>query len=221
MAVEEFQIDFASSQVHEGGATLVALLAYPRDDGESSGRAGLHASLCALALQTRFEGQPEGLAPQLMKPIHVFREEDEISKDLKTLNRRLRDRMVAARMAIGFLQLAAGKQPKLPPGIKRLSLNQMSDLVLEDAGQAEPENVETRIWRPSLPVIHLAAATTVMIDVVERAGFGRPGIGELLSSRLLIEFVVREAQSYEALMSQNPHFPQNPESFVKLRLAGE
>ena len=93
--------------------------------------------------------------------------------------------------------------------------------MLEDAEQTEPENIEARVWRPSLPVIHLAAATAVMIDVAEREGFGRFGIGELVTWRPLIEAIVREAQSYETLMSQSPHFPKNPNNFIKLRLVGD
>ena len=221
MAIEEFWIDFSKSEIHECGATLVVLLAYPGDDNEDIARANLHASLCALALRARFEGSPDELAPQLMKPIHAFRTDEKTSRDLKTLMRRLRDRMIAARMAIGFLQLAAGKQPKLPAGIQRLSINQLSELVLEEAEQAEPENVEARIWRPSLPVIHLAAATAVMIDVAERNGFGRFGVGELLTSRPLIEAIVREAQIYETLMSQSSHFSKNPKNFIRLRIAAD
>lgn len=219
MAIEEYQIDFARSEVYEGGAALVAFLAHPVDH-ECSSRPGLQASLCALALRARFEGQPDEFAPQLIKPIYAFRTKEQISRDLKTLKRRLRDRMVAARMAIAFLQGAAGKEPKLPAGVQRLSLNSLSELVLEDAGQAEPENVETRIWRPTLPVVHLAAATAVMIDVAEKQGLGRFTIGELVCCRPLIESIIREAQAYEELMNNSPHFPKNPENFIRLRLAG-
>ena len=74
---------------------------------------------------------------------------------------------------------------------------------------------------PSLPVIHLAAATVVMGDVAEKEGFGRLGIGELFTSRPLIEAIVREAQSYEVLMAKSPHFPKSPQNFVRLRLAGD
>jgi hypothetical protein len=219
MAVEEYLIDFAKLGIHECGAALITLLAYPANSEKE--RSQLHASLCANALRTQFLGPPDDQVAQLMKPIYAFRDREEIIKDLKTLKRRLRDRMVAARMAMGFLQLAAGKVPKLPAGIRRLSLNQMSEMVLVDAGQSEPENVETRIWRPSLPVIHLAAATAVKINNVEKAGLGRFDFMELIMCRPLVEAIVHEAQAYEGLMSKSPHFPLNPANFVRLRLAGE
>src|SRR5262245_45997858 len=219
MGFQEYQIDFGKSEVYECGATLVALLAHPTD-AQDVARGNLHASLCPLAVRAQFGGQAGEFERQSIKPIYALRAEKDISRDLKTLKRRLRDRMVAARMAIAFLQLAAGQQPRLPAGTRRVSLNRMSELVFEDAGQSDPENVEKRVWRPSLPVIHLAAATAVMIDVAEKQGFGRFTIGELLCCRPLIEAIVREARAYEPLIQQSRHFPSSPE-LVRLRLAGE
>ena len=84
-----------------------------------------------------------------MKPIYAFRLQQDISRDLRTLERRSRDRMIAGRMGIGFLKEAVTGQ--IPAGLKRLSINELAELVLDDAGYSEPQNVETRIWRPSLP----------------------------------------------------------------------
>lgn len=82
--------------------------------------------------------------------------------------------MAAARMAIAYLKEAAtGQVPKLPPGIKRLSLNQLSEMVLKDTRERMPENVETRIWGESVPVIHIASAVEVLADIVERHGHER------------------------------------------------
>jgi hypothetical protein len=64
-----------------------------------------------------------------MKPIYAFRERRDIKKDMKTFERCLRDRFVAARMIMGFLQEASGIAVKLPPVIARLSLNQLSVMV--------------------------------------------------------------------------------------------
>jgi len=154
-----YYIDFGQQETHEAGAMLVTLLAYPHDDEEETGRTNLHASLCAIALHARYANGPDDAKSQSMKPVHAFRESKQIGKDLNGLQRRLQDRMAAARMAIAYLkEAAAGKPPKLPAGIKRLSLNQLSEMVLRDTRESSPENVETRVWRPSLPVIHLASA---------------------------------------------------------------
>src|ERR1700732_1378927 len=59
--------------------------------------------------------------------------------------------MVAARIAVPFLQeVELGKRPKLPKSTKRQSLNEMAAFVAGGAGQSEPQNVESRVWRPSL-----------------------------------------------------------------------
>jgi hypothetical protein len=60
---------------------------------------------------------------------YALRPQGEIDRDLRTLQRRLRDRMIAGRMAIGFLKEAVtGEIPELPAGIKRMSVNQMAQL---------------------------------------------------------------------------------------------
>ena len=162
-------IDFRQLDVYEIGAMLVTWLAFPGEKESEERRSRVHASLCAYALRAKYQTDPESLvSPQPIKPLHALRPQWDIERDLRTLERRFRDRMIAARMAIGFLKEAVtGEVPKLPAGINRISVNQMSRLVLDDAGYTDPENVETRIWRPSLPVIHLATAVQVMLQIAE------------------------------------------------------
>jgi hypothetical protein len=130
---------------------LLTWLVFPGKSESEERRSRVHASLCAYALRAKYETDPEWLvSPQPIKPIYALRPQWDIDRDLKTLQRRLRHRMIAARMAMGFLKEAVtGELPKLPAGINRMSLNQMALLVLGDAGYTEPENVETRIWRPA------------------------------------------------------------------------
>lgn len=143
-------IDFNRVEVYEAGALLITLLAYPREREEVW--AQVHASLCSYALRIKSASEPNwATAPQPIKPIYAFHLQQDISRDLRTLDRRIRDRMIAGRMGIGFLKEAVTGQ--VPAGLKRLSINELAELVRDDARYSEPENVETRIWRPSLPVI--------------------------------------------------------------------
>src|SRR5712671_2687353 len=123
-----------------------------------------------------------------MKPIYALRHQHENDRYLRTLERRVRDRMVAGRMAIGFLKEAATGE--VPACIKRLSINEMAQLVLDDVQYSEPENVETRIWRPSLPVIHLASALQLLLHLAEPVT-GPIGLEALLLGRNVIELLVR------------------------------
>jgi hypothetical protein len=212
-----YYIDFSQQEVDEAGALLVTLLAHPRDDQEETARCNLHASLCALVLRARFDSEPDEITPELMKPVHAFRDMKLVEKNLRTLKRRLQDRMAAARIAIAYLkEVTTAKLPKLPPGIKRLSLNQLSEMVLSDTRESMPENVEVRVWQASLPVIHLASATAVLSDILGRQG-ATISIANLLTDPALIEWIVRAAEEYELLL-QRSRRNIDPEKLIKIRL---
>jgi hypothetical protein len=150
LAMSAHVIDLHRLTVYEAGAVLISLLAFPGDSEEEI-RAAAHASLCHHALRAVCEFTPDwALHPQAIKPLYALRTSQEVRKDLRTLRRRLRDRMAAGRMAIGFLKFAIS-DPTTKPA-ERVSINQMARLVLEDTRQTDPDNVETRVWRASLPV---------------------------------------------------------------------
>jgi len=211
-------IDLNQLTVYEAGAFIVSLLAYPgestRDDER---RRGAYTSLCACVLRAQAETDSNwATRPQSIKPVYMSQTERAQNQGLGTLRRRLRDRMIAARMAYPFLRdVETGEVPELPPGVKRLSINAMSQLVLEDAGYSDPENVETRIWRPSRPVIHLASAVH---DYLHRIGVEHLGLGGLLMRREVIEHVVRNAEYCEALVRRSNRLHVDADSLVKLRL---
>jgi hypothetical protein len=175
-------LDSKNQSLFECGASLLALLAFPSStDAE---RAEIAASLCSKHLRAKFKeaGNPE----ELVKAKYAFRDEQTIKKDLKKLDRAVRDRMVAAKVVIALLQSAVGHRPNLPSSVKRLSLNQLAEVMMREADQSIPENFETRVWRPSLPVIHLAAAVAVAINDRERMGEQRTSYGNVISD---VEFL--------------------------------
>jgi hypothetical protein len=214
-------IDFERDEVYESGATLLALIAYPEDDANDTRRSNAAASLCAYALRLRYQNTPEENVLQRMKPIHAFHNEELIDRDIRALRRLSRDRMVAAKMAIVCLKaLVQGADFKRPKGLKRLSLNQLSEFVLDDAGQQDPGNVETRVWRRSRPVIHLAAATAVVMDQMERTG-RKIDFRNFLTERAAIEDVVRLAEAYELLVPACLQLRISLDELIPVRLAGE
>jgi hypothetical protein len=216
--MDAHQVDFRRLEVYEVGATLATRLAFPGKSESEERRSRVHASLCAYALRAKYETDPEWLvSPQSIKPIYALRPQWDIDRDLRTLERRFRDRMIAARMAIGFLKEAVtGELPKLPVGIKRVSINQMAKLVLDDTGYTEPENVETRIWRPSLPVIHLATAMQLMLQLAEP--HAKPlGLEALLLDHGIIELVVRTAEYHRSVLLQS-RLKLDPEKPIRFTL---
>jgi hypothetical protein len=198
MTREEVLLDFSNSEIYECGAMLLAVLAYP---SKSAGvaRAELRMSLCAHYLRSIYSGETDTTVIIPLKPAYVFREEGTTRKGIKTLERRLRDRAVAARMFRGFWQEAAGAIINLPVGMTKLSLNQLAELVAGDV-QQDPDNIETRIWRPSVPVIHIAAALENILLDADRLGNQTFSWGNILVSRDLIEEIVKKAHIIEGLI---------------------
>lgn len=222
MPREEILLDFSNSEIYECGATLLAVLAYP-DVSTRTHRIALQMSLCADHLRQLHAGETDASIILPLKPAHVFRNARDVRKDIKTLERRLRDRAVAARMFRGFLQEAAGAEVRLPAGMTKLSLNQLAELVAEEAQQASSENIETRVWRPSIPVIHVAAALeNILLDAARLGELGFSW-GDILTSRQLIEEIARKAQAIEGLISNSSRIKSQlsitPAKLVQLRLA--
>jgi hypothetical protein len=192
-------LDARSQTLFECGAALLALLAFP--SVADAKRAEIAASLCASHLQAKFKefGDPN----EPVKAKYAFRDPEKIKKDLKILDRLVRDRMVAAKVAIPFLQKAEGHHPKLPANAKRLSINQLAELVMGEANQSIPENFKNRVWKPTLPVIHLAAAVAVAINDRERAGEKRTSYGNLIADVDFIFDVLRYAREFEIVIKTN------------------
>jgi hypothetical protein len=212
-------IDLKRLEVYEAGALIVSLLAYPGEsEQDDQRRCGAFTSLCACALRVRGETDPDwATRRQLVKPLYTFQTEHDCNRGLRTLPLRLHERMVAARMASPFLiEAQTGEVPKLPSSVKRLSINAMSELVLDDAGYSDPENVETRIWRPSRPVIHLASAIQSYLHLI---AIEELGLGGLLTRRAVIENVLRNAEYCEALVGRSKRLHVDPDILVRLRLA--
>jgi hypothetical protein len=211
-------LDFNRIEIYEAGASLVTLLAYP-GKGEEETRPAVHASLCHHALRMKCGSEPGwALSPQPIKPIYALRTPREVNQDLRSLKRRLRDRMAAGRMAIGLLKEAVtGKAAELPAGLTRLSINQMASLVLDDTGNSDLENVKTRIWRQSAPVIHLATAVQVFLQLAEPET-GPLGFETFLLNRAAIECWVRAAKYHETIIAQSCRLRIHPDRLLKVRL---
>ncbi len=197
MTSDPITINFETLETYEAGAILLSLLAYPEADSDQQ-RWDAQVSLSSIVLRAQRAADPAWAErPQRIKPIYALQETKDASKALRKFKRCLRDRMIAGKMAIAFLKEAAGheiKATQLPSG-RKLSLNLLSELVRSESNQTDSENVETRVWRASLPVIHLAAATQLLLSEVERMGLGPIGIGNLLTDPSTVIWVVDNAES--------------------------
>jgi hypothetical protein len=96
----------------------------------------------------------------------------------------------------------------------RLSINQMAEFVLDDAGQNDVSNTKSRFWAPSRSVIHLAAAAaTVGQELSKEQALG---MDDILGRRELIEAIVRRAELYEGLIEKERKIPVEIEGLIKV-----
>ena len=119
-------------------------------------------------------------------------------------------------MMIAFLRRAELGGTKLPPGVRRLSINQMAGFVRDDAGHSDVNNTKQRAWSPSRSVIHLAAAATIVGQ--EFKTDQALGIDDLLCRRELIESIVRRAQLFEDLIAKDRKMPVRIENLIRVRI---
>jgi hypothetical protein len=75
----------------------------------------------------------------------------------------------------------------------------------------------TRIWRPSLPVIHLATALQLLLHLGDPQ-IGPIGYEALLLGRGVIELVIRTAEYHRVLFTQCRSLRLDPESLIRIRL---
>lgn len=203
----------------EIGAFIVTLLAYPGAN-ETQAQAVAARALSTLAVRAQCSQSPESEPGwRRARPEYFTLDDKAIRRALRQLRRRLRDRMIAARMSLGYFEEGiTGRPPALPPEMARLSLNELSKLVLPQSGESNPDNLEKRAWRASLPVCHIAAA----LQVLMRASADSPeidAIGYPLCDGDLHRSVIEFAQFHEDMVLKDPRFGVKAENLIRLRLA--
>ena len=212
-------VPLSSLPVYESGAVLFAYLAFPEPDADIQ-RGEAQVALCKLALEAMAE--EDSLfkwVPRLIKPGHLMMSDKDVARILRTFDGRIQDRLIAARMAIPFLQQAeSGGPPRLPNGVTQLSISQLAEFVLASSSEESPVNLQSRVWSPSLPVIHVAVATEVALHLAHRSGAPRLNVHVLARSSDFIRFVVQEAEKYEPLFTLAPKLELALDRLVRFRL---
>jgi hypothetical protein len=219
MVPHNFDIDRSALPVHERGALLMALLAYPLDSDEES-RAGLYGALCSVTLRGWLEllDDAQSSQPFPIRPAHALRGLKQNNRSLRTFKRRLRDRMHSGKMANAWLLPKIGIRVVLPDHIQQLSVDALSVWAAEELGHSEPGNVETRIWRPSRSVIHLAAAIDAYATIWERLDEGGAfHLGHLLTSDAALDEIVQFAERLATVIEQSPEIPIDATRLLRVR----
>jgi hypothetical protein len=202
-------------RVFETGARLFAILAFPNLQEKKQYEAAAEA-LCSEALSATIAEDPTNADFWRDEyPQYVAINGHERARRLRTFHRPLRDRMLASRMALGFFQEGHSGQPaKLPTSMKRHSLNELAKLVQEQSMESDPENLEKRTWRQSLPVIHLAAAIQVAAHAMAS---DEVGLFYDINNDALHSEVISLAQVHEKIVLSDPRFGRNRANIIRIR----
>lgn len=199
----EVIINFDNAPIYEVAAQVLTILMFSGPNDTDDIRGHVRMSLCAWAIHRRAELDAQwGEELQAMRPVYAIWPTKEVDRDMARINRRMRSRMTAGRMAMVFLKKAHhGEVPRVTPPLKRLSINQVAEWALPDSGLTDTANVKSRAWRPSLPVLHLAAAAEFVRQMYEKAG--QPlSYDDLLWQPLPLQLMLAEAATYEALFAK-------------------
>jgi hypothetical protein len=217
-----YVIDPATVETYEAGATLLSLLAYPSDGPEDRQRGEAFTSLCAHALRIGLQGTPAENQLQSMKPTYAFRSEKQIDRDLKSLARRWDHRICAAKIGMAFLKEAQmGKSFQAPRGLKRLSVNELCKLASSDSTEQDAENFESRVWRPSLPVIHIATAVAAMTQRLKKEFGISCYYTHILFCPDILEILLNTIRSHEEFVVSCPKLRISADKLVRIRSANE
>ncbi len=214
-----YKFDLSFSEPYEIGAALAAIMAYPNADEEKISRA--HTVLCSQALRDKYSWDEEWAnQPQRIKPVYAFHDLGAVQRDMNTINGQLQNRLHAAHVAMAFFKEAAlgHMPPDMPADAKRLSINELVR-TLKFNGAVDLDNFETRIWRPSLPVIHLAAALAINMDKASKEG-KKTSIGDLIFDKKIITEVIATAQENEAWLEKSK-IQIDMNKIVRVRLVQE
>ncbi len=216
-----YLFDFKSLETYEIGAALAAIIAYPPGFGDEEKRGRAHIVLCAEALRERYNRDEEWAnKPQYIKPIYAFHDLGAVQRDMNTINRQLQNRLHAAHVAMAFIKEAEiGHLPEdFPKEAERLSINELVRTLKFDEA-IDVDNFETRVWRPSLPVIHLAAAFAVNMAAARKDGKDT-SLGDLIFDQEMITDIIHKAELYEKLLVRSK-IRISKENLVHVRLVSQ
>jgi hypothetical protein len=205
-----YQVSLAGPHLFEVSALLISNLAWPGSQ-EAAGRERLYLSLCAWFIRDQAARDPDWAGrPQWIRPDYACRADDAIKRDVRTLERRLKDRVTAGHMAVAFLKHAE-------TGAAPLSIIGQADAVREDRGLIEAENIPARVCRPSLPVIHLCAAWATTAQEVWNATGARLVLDQVMREPAFLAAIIRRAEIYEPLL-QASSLEISPDSLIRFRV---
>lgn len=173
-ASKTVDISFSEGELAAGAKLLSYVVHFKTNPQEEQERLRIERAIGFEAL--RRGGKLKGLGKsQIPAPLHyISQPEAERNRALRKVDTELKRRRTAARIAKPFLlQVAVETQLNLEAEGQTvpLTIKALSELYQRDAGESEATNVQSRAWRPSFPVLHMAIALEMLVSMSREEGY--------------------------------------------------
>lgn len=201
----------------ETTALIILTLTYPdwRPDNSLEAR---FDEVCSVVVRRRCRDQAWANEQQLVRPRHVVVSDKRVATAMRQIQNALPKCLDAGWMALPFVRdLIVG--PGAPPSenLRKLTANAMATAVAHKTG-ATPENVKTRIWRRSGPVIHFCVAYAALHIGGTVARSPNELIDFLAESDANLLLFLRTAEMLEEAVIAEPRLPVTEQNIFRIRL---
>ncbi len=217
-----YEIDPRKMLPYEAAAQVLTLLAFPPEGPPNAALEQRYEETCAWVIRRLAERDALWASePRALRPMHALISPERVATLGRTVKTELNRRLAAGRMAVAFIDEAMLGEAtlRLPPGVKRLSLNQLAAYA---AGNGDASNVETRAFRPSVPVLHLCVALAwVRALLGERRDNDSSVVDFLISDMDVLRAFVDAARDFEAPLLASTRLQTTPDKLVRVRWVGD
>jgi hypothetical protein len=212
--------DFSQFQPYEIGAMIATWMCWPGVDDDVI-RANRFNEMCGWSFHQLVARNPGSeILPWSVKPIYVSVKSSNFDYGSKEFAKRLARMFDFGHQSMVFIKAEATGKEELPSCMKKLTLSALLDARADaDAVRGRPITDAAnfrRLWRPSLPVIHIAAAWQVQLQIYARAG-RVVDAHAFFHDHAVIEDWVRQAHEIEPFALRA--FPDIGDEQVRFRLA--
>jgi hypothetical protein len=215
--MREIKLNLKRSEVYEEGAKLITVLAYPDPTEPKSILSNMQTALCAHAIRSLAEEDANWKnTPQRIKPLHALLPADDVTKALDRLETPLKARTAAGKMAIAYVRDASKALGVLPEGVPKLTRTALAE---KFGNESDPDNVVKRSFRPSLPVIHMAAALEYLEEAHTALGNSRHSVLDLLRNRGILRYLVDCSNQFADHLLDSAKLKLAPEDVIRFRLS--
>jgi hypothetical protein len=204
----------------EATAAVLAAIAWPEDLPDGKRLAVAQAALVGHLMRAAASADPEwAWRPQLLKPGYLLIGAGEVARSVRVTSKRLKEALIAARAARPFVaEVLTGAKPPLPRAVTRLTLNAVIPAAMDEYDETDPHNFEQRVFRRTLPVLHLALALEMAIGAAEEAAGRPPSLEEVLIGDGVPALLVNRAEALEAALLSIRQFTVPAERQLQVRL---